>query len=661
MTPKGTGEKDTSRKGSIFAKIRNSVVSKKPLRIRPEQTATQKKPSFGSNLFVRFVSSDRPRKKDQLMEELAQMRGRVAELETLNSTYNEDQEILRYQGRMLQHLSVGIMMSRVGDGIIVDTNPGFELLFGYGPGELQGSHVSLLNAAGETSPMEVAGDILCALQGHGSWEGEVNNVRQDGSPFWSYARVSAFDHSEFGEVWLTVQEDITARKEAELKAGRSEERFLALFDSSQVGIAIMDRHSNITRVNRALQEMFGYTEQELVRLTVSELTHPDDMEENRNLFRQMYEGNRSHYRMEKRYFHKDGSLLWGDLSVFAVYDDNGDFSYCFAMVNDITARKQAEESLRRKARHIQQIMDSLPCFAMILNSKREIMALNKVASEMGGVIGGKCTSLRTTFGKAFSWCMEDDAFESNEFKNIQTWGANVFWDIYRIPLEDGLYLHFAFDRTESKKAEEKIHVALKEKEVLLAEIHHRVKNNLAIISAFLSLQSTYSDDEKVAGILQESQKRINAMALVHEKLYHNKDFTRIDFKGYVESLSRDLIMSYRARKNVRVVTDIDDITLGLDTLIPCGLLMNELITNSLKHGFGGIEAPEIRITLKGGGNSVELCVGDNGVGLPDYIQLSESRTLGLIIVRQLSGQLNSEMKIDRSNGTEFRFSFMLPQ
>lgn len=532
MRPKGTGGKETANKGSIFAKIRKRIVSKKPLRISPDQIATQKKSTYGSNLFVRFTSSDRPRGRDRMAKELEELRGRVAGLETLNSTYNEDQEILRYQGRMLQHLSVGIMMSRVGDGIIVDTNPGFDLLFGYGPDELQGSHVSVLYASNETSPMEVADDILCALQEHGSWEGEVNSVRADGSMFWSYARVSAFEHSGFGEVWLTVQEDITARK-------------------------------------------------------------------------------------------------------------------------------QAEEALSQKARHIQQIMDSLPCFAMILNSKREIMALNKVASEMGGVIGKQCFAIMNPLGKVCSWCKADEALESNEFKNIQTWGGNLFWDIYWVPLEDGLYLHFVFDRTESRKAEEKIHAALKEREVLLAEIHHRVKNNLAIISAFLSLQSNYADDEKVAGMLQESQKRINAMALVHEKLYHNRDFSRIDFREYVESLTGDLILSYGAGKNVSVVNDIDDIALELDTLIPCGLLMNELITNSLVHGFNGTEAPEIRITLKGGDNNVELRVGDNGIGLPDEIDITSTRTLGLRIIRLLAGQLNSEMEIDRRNGTEFRFSFKL--
>jgi len=216
---------------------------------------------------------------------------------------------------------------------------------------------------------------------------------------------------------------------------------------------------------------------------------------------------------------------------------------------------------------------------------------------------------------------------------------------------------------EREKAEDRIKQALREKEILLSEIHHRVKNNMAIISALLSLQSNYTDDEETIEMLSESQRRIHSMALVHEKLYkQHDDFASIDFHDYAESLTDDLLRSHgRTREDIKVTTDIDDIALPLDILIPCGLIINELINNSLKHAFRDALEPGILISLKREDDKVVLVVGDTGSGLPEDKDLKRSKSLGLKIVNQLIRQIEGHLEIDRSKGTGFKISLSLPE
>jgi len=215
---------------------------------------------------------------------------------------------------------------------------------------------------------------------------------------------------------------------------------------------------------------------------------------------------------------------------------------------------------------------------------------------------------------------------------------------------------------EMMKTNEMLEQGIDEKELLLREVHHRVKNNLTIISSFLNLQSYQTDDKMAIEMLSESKNRVHSMALVHENLYQNDNLTSIDFAEYTGKLIGDLMRSHGSRcRDVRVTTDIDDISLSLDTLIPCGLIMNELINNSFKYAVGDTPDPEIRIMLKGKDNKVTLTVGDNGPGLPEDEDLKASKSLGLKIVASLVKQLKGQVEIDRTRGTEFNISFSFPE
>ncbi|MBL4656069.1 MAG: PAS domain S-box protein, partial [Bacteroidia bacterium] len=210
------------------------------------------------------------------------------------------------------------------------------------------------------------------------------------------------------------------------------------------------------------------------------------------------------------------------------------------------------------------------------------------------------------------------------------------------------------DVTEKKKAEELLKRSLQEKEILLKEIHHRVKNNLQIISSILSLQSSYLNDKRTINILKESQDRIKSMAFIHESLYQTKDFSSINISEYIENLSKNLVYSFGTECSfVNLKLDTDNIDLSLDTAIPCGLIINELVSNSLKYAFPDNHKGEIKITLKQKNKRLILTIADNGVGLPSGLNFKKTESLGLQLVNTLVEQVNGDITKMNVKGTKF--------
>jgi PAS domain S-box-containing protein len=213
------------------------------------------------------------------------------------------------------------------------------------------------------------------------------------------------------------------------------------------------------------------------------------------------------------------------------------------------------------------------------------------------------------------------------------------------------------DITERHRAEERIRTSLAEKELMLREIHHRVKNNLQVISSLLNLQSASIKDEHDLLLFRESENRIRSMALIHEKLYQSEDFSKIDFRQYIEGLTGYLVRSYRVAD---VFTDVvvDDIHLGITTAIPCGLILNELLTNALKHAFPDGRKGQIRIELRNvEGKRVRLTVRDNGVGLPAGFDPEHAQSLGMHLTRILASQLDGTLHYTVNAGTAFDVEF----
>ena len=215
------------------------------------------------------------------------------------------------------------------------------------------------------------------------------------------------------------------------------------------------------------------------------------------------------------------------------------------------------------------------------------------------------------------------------------------------------------DISERKQSQERLLSSLREKEVLLREIHHRVKNNLAVISSIFYLQSTYAKDEQTIKMIQESQDRVRSMALVHESLYRSGDLGAVNFGEYLLSLTDHLMRTYRLPSaKVSLRTDIENVTLSIDTAIPCGLILNELISNCLKHAFPQ-GAGEISLSLHPApGGKCVLRVRDSGVGIPEDLDVREAGSLGMRLVRSLTAQINGTFEFRRDNpGSEAKLTF----
>jgi two-component sensor histidine kinase len=210
------------------------------------------------------------------------------------------------------------------------------------------------------------------------------------------------------------------------------------------------------------------------------------------------------------------------------------------------------------------------------------------------------------------------------------------------------------------KLHEQIKASLREKDVMLKEIHHRVKNNIQIISSLIKLQSRNIKDEQAQEIFKSTQSRVRSMALIHEKLYRSKDLAQIDLAEYVQSLTAYLSNFYRSKTNfIKYHTSIKDVSLDINTAIPCGLIINELISNSLKYAFPNGKKGEIKISVQPlNKKELEMIVSDNGVGLPKKIDFRSTETLGLHLVTILAeDQLRGKIKLDRTKGTRFQIRF----
>jgi two-component sensor histidine kinase len=252
-----------------------------------------------------------------------------------------------------------------------------------------------------------------------------------------------------------------------------------------------------------------------------------------------------------------------------------------------------------------------------------------------------------------------------EIERKDTRGNTYYREIYLNPIysDKGEVLEVSgigHDITDKKLSEANLVNSLKEKEVLLKEVHHRVKNNMQVISSILSLQSAYVKDESILDILKESQNRIKSMAFIHEKLYRTKDFSQIKFSEYLKNLAKNLIETYElSRTKVILNTELDEIYLNLDEAIPCGLIVNELISNSLKYAFIEKERGIISLSLTKEKSKVKLVIADNGSGLSEDIDYQNTDSLGLQLVNTLVEQLEGEIELMRDGGTKFTITFEL--
>lgn len=344
---------------------------------------------------------------------------------------------------------------------------------------------------------------------------------------------------------------------------------------------------------------------------------------------------------------------------------------------EIKERIKAEQLLEEQFLRTKAIIDSSNyTFLLTLDLNGKITSFNKHFETYFKKITGLDLKLSENYLTYFSKVVSEKRLvtfdsmlssiktgKSYKFEAQLVAGGSTFWlEVFMSPIFDtkgevSEVSMVAHDSSEKKLISINIVESLKEKEILLKEIHHRVKNNLQVISSILNLQSSFVTDENTLEILQESRNRIRSMAIIHENLYRTEDFSSINFSSYLENLLSNLVSSYRINEEVILATNLEDVDLVLDQAIPCGLLVNELITNALKYAWKQGEKGTITIRLFQKKSTIHLYIFDDGIGLPFDFHEKKTETLGLQLVETLIEQLDGELSVQNENGTKYFIKF----
>lgn len=352
--------------------------------------------------------------------------------------------------------------------------------------------------------------------------------------------------------------------------------------------------------------------------------------------------------------------------------NNGNFNGAICTVIEETKRKEAEAALAKSEAYYRTIFESTGTASIIIGANHVIKMANKKSEEF---IGYNVDEIENKI-KWTSFVHPDDLERLKEYHKLRRLTPNDAPSEYEFRLIDRdknerqimLYSSLIpgtddsvvslLDITERKKSEIAIKNSLKEKELLLQEIHHRVKNNMQIISSLLNLQRSYIEDEKIATILKDSQGRVKSMALVHEKLYQADDLAEVNVAEYIRSLTTSMFHNYSVQPGVDLNLDVGEVFFDIDTAVPMGLIINELVSNSLKYAFTNKGSGNICISLHQSSEDdiYLLKIADDGVGFPEDVDFLNSPSLGLQLVKTLVNQLNGTIELDRNKGTCFKIS-----
>ncbi|MGL4550888.1 MAG: sensor histidine kinase, partial [Gemmataceae bacterium] len=378
------------------------------------------------------------------------------------------------------------------------------------------------------------------------------------------------------------------------------------------------------------------------------------------------------YQMEKRYFHRRGHAVHVLLSVSLVRDAAAAPLYFVAQIKDITREKEAERALAANEALLQQFIKHSPAaIAMFDRDVRYIQTSDRwlIDYHLDGrdILGAshydvfpeiperwKAIHRRVLAGEVEK-CDDDPFPRADGSTEWLQWECRPWLDVGGAI---GGMIMFTQVITPRKLAEEQVKASLREKEVLLKEIHHRVKNNLQIVSTLLDLQAGYTADPLALAMFKQSRARVRSMALIHERLYRSQDLARVDFAEYVRQLADDLCRNYPLYGDlVTLDVDVDIPPLPIDLAIPCGLLINELISNAFKHAFAGDAGGRLSLGLRHDGERNVLTVEDTGPGLPPGTDIRNTPSFGLQLVVTLVEQLRGEIDVTGGPGASFTITF----
>ncbi|MEG3918916.1 PAS domain S-box protein [Microcoleus sp. T3_A4] len=510
-----------------------------------------------------------------------------------------------------------------------------------------------------------------------SFKMEKRLLHKDGTVVWVNITVSLIQEPLSGAIYnVVVTEDISDRKATEAALKESEERFRQLAENIEsvfwmVGI----QPQEIIYISPGYEKIWGRSCADLYangRFFADSL-HPEDRERViGNLTRQIESEDEIEYRIVR----PDGKIRWIRDRAFPIINQSGKVYRIVGIAVDITARKQAEKTIRESEERFRQLAETIQDSVWLMSAEFTDLLYLSPAYEQ--IWGRSREELYAEPLKMMEWVHPEDKHLLEEAMGRVLQGESTSTE-YRIFLPDGT-MRWVCDRafpiydesgkiyriagigediSDRKFTEARIQGALREKEVLLKEIHHRVKNNMQVISSLLQLQAQYIEDEATLTLFEESQTRIHSMALIHEQLYQSENLDQIALSPYVENLVANLYQSFGCgNTSIQFNLKVDPIYLNIETAIPCGLIINELVSNSLKYAFGSNLNGEISIKFnETSSHQFHLIIQDNGRGFPANFDVENTETLGLRLVRMLAYQLEASIAIDSQRGTCYTLIF----
>jgi PAS domain S-box-containing protein len=472
-----------------------------------------------------------------------------------------------------------------------------------------------------------------------------------------------------------LAKEIQERKETEQRLWETQMFTTNMFNSSLDMIMASDRNNLITQVNSAVLKTFGYKTEEVIGLHPKDLYATDDDFEVVRLSLL----DKGTFTGEIRNKRRNGEIFASYLSAAVLRNTQGKVIGTMGISRDITESIRSQQKIREQDAKIRSIFDNASNMLIwTIDRNYDLQSFNNNFSEIVKHHFGVEPKLGMNITEIIKPILNKELFDysiqsientfngqnselEGPFKTIKNQTIWIETFLNPILMEDGSINEIScisHEITEKKASESQIRQSLKEKEVLLKEVHHRVKNNLQVISSILNLQSSYVKDDQTLSILRESQNRIKSMSYIHESLYQTKNFSSINFSEYIENLSNNLFHSYQIFDNfIELKLKIEPVNLNLDQAIPCGLIVNELITNALKYAFKGKKTGEIFIGISEKGKTISIRIEDNGVGLPKGFNYLKTETLGLQLVVTLVEQLDGKMEMKSEKGTKYLITF----
>jgi PAS domain S-box-containing protein len=628
---------------------------------------------------------------DQLSVQLAiaiQQAELYQNLQTLNTkleakvqVLKETEMALREKNALLQAIiqsaPVAVTMVNPNSDVML-WNPMAETVFGYGVQEVMNKPIHLL-AHEQQDKFQVF--IQETLFDNPVNQVEICHKRKDGK-FVDISLSTSLVEDTNGNIVgvMGIIEDISERKKAEAKMLQLQQRLEFLLSSSPGAIHTSKASGNYstTFISENVKELFGYEAWEYTtnnKFWIDHI-HPNDkpqlIAELERIFAQ------EEICLEYRFLDKSGRYRWVYDQAKLIRDERGNPSEIIGYWLEISDRKQAElEVIHNRDLREAIFNESTDAIFLVDGDTNQTIDCNCYAvelfeasgkNELLGIEGQTLQRFRFNDQEqqGIAEALRLQSFWSGELEYVTRkgnffWGNLAFKQINVAGQEMSLIR--VSDISDRKKSIEQIRRSLEEKETLLKEIHHRVKNNLQIISSLLRMQSRRSLDEATLILFQESQNRVQSMALIHEHLYQASDLSQIDFGEYIRSLTDNLFRCYGvSQRTIIPKVETNALKLPLDTAIPCGLIINELVSNSLKYAFINQQHGEITIIIRQNcDNTLTLIVGDSGVGIAENFNWQNTNSLGLRIVhnltRQIKGNISLECNASCSSGTTFHINF----